>query len=139
MQEREYCFKVKDLEKSKEFCVKNGFNLDYATEQIRTIYRKSNKTMARITEDRWGDNVKLSLDFKEDKLNNESLSIRKESKAVEFTDTDAVLSILDFLGYTKDNVLVRKRWVYSKGDVVCEIDLYDNAENTIVVSIEGED
>ena len=139
MNEREYCFKVKDLEKSRKFCIDNGFNLDSETEQIRTIYRKSDKTMARITEDRWGDNIKLTLDFKEDKLNNESLSIRKESKALEFVDTDSVLSVLEFLGYEKDNVLNRKRWVYSKGKVICEIDLYDNEEQTIVVSIEGED
>ena len=139
MQEREYCFKVYDLEKSKNFCKSSGFALNSETEQIRTIFRKPDKTMARITEDRFGDSVKFSLDFKEDKLNNESLTVRRESMALEFVEIEPVLSILEFLGYEKDNILHRQRWMYQKGDIVCEIDLYDNDEKTIVVSIEGND
>lgn len=141
MVEREYSFKAKNLNECLKFCDSNNFSLSSSTEQFRTIYRKSDKTMARITEDITGDNSKFTLDFKEDKLNksNEALTIRKESKALEFYNIEAVASILDFLEYKKDNVLHRKRWVYIRDKVVCEIDLYDNKDQTIVVSIEGED
>ena len=137
MTEREYCFKVKDLEQSKKFCLDNGFQLVSETEQTRTIYRKSDKTMARITEDKINDKVKLSLDFKEDKLSGESLTVRKESKALVFESLDAVLSILDFLCYNKDNVLKRKRWIFEKDNIVCEIDFYHSEDGVVVVSIEG--
>lgn len=139
MKEREYSLIVYDLDKSKMFCVDNGFLLLSSSEQIRTIYKKPDKTMARITEEKNEDGTRVFLDFKEDKLTGNPLTIRKESKSLSISDIDAVLSILDFLDYKKVNVLYRNRWVYSMGKIICEIDLYDNEEKTIVVSIEGDD
>lgn len=139
MKEREYSVIVKDLEKSQEYCLSNGFCLVSSSEQIRTIYKKPDKTMARITEEKNGEDVKIFLDFKEDKLTGNPLTIRRESKALLIEDIDATLSILDFLDYKKATVLHRNRWVYTKSEIVCEIDLYDNKEKTIVVSMEGED
>ncbi len=136
--EREYCFKVNNLEKSLEFCKTNGFVLISETEQIRTIYRKPDKTMARITTEKTNNGVRYLLDFKEDKLTNSSLNIREESKALVFNDLEAVYSILNFLQYSKDNTLNRKRWTFEKDNIVCEIDLYDAQSNNIVVSIEGD-
>ncbi len=139
MKEREYCFKVKSLIKSLKFCEENGFMLKDKSEQTRTIFRKSDKTMARITIEKKQNIVKYFLDFKEDKLTNLPLNIREESKPLEVFDLDAVYSILNFLKYTKDNILYRKKWTLVKGKVICEIDLYDGKNNEIVVSIEGDD
>lgn len=139
MKEREYSLTVHDLEKSKAFCVDNGFLLVSNSEQVRTIYKRPDKTMARITEEKSENNTNIFIDFKEDKLTGEPLIVRRESKALKVEDVDAVLSILDFLGYKKFNVLHRNRWVYTKGKIVCEIDLYNNEEKAIVVSIEGDD
>lgn len=139
MKEREYCFKTKNLMKSLKYCEENGFVLKDESEQIRTIFRKSDKTMARITIEKKQNNTKCFLDFKEDKLTDLPLNIREESKSLEFFDLDAVYSILNFLNYTKDNILKRKRWTFVKGKVICEIDLYDGKDDEIVVSVEGED
>lgn len=139
MKEREYCFKTRNLEKCKTFCLKNGFSLVSESQQTRTIFRKADKTMARITEDKTKNCSVFSLDFKEDKLSSNVLNVRKESKALVFDDLDAVLSVLDFLNYSKDNVLNRTRFVFEKDSIICEIDIYDFQKDEVVVSIEGQD
>lgn len=137
MNEYEYAKKVRSLKKYINYCEENGFTLKEKTSQIRVIYRKSDKTMARITTNEVNGIKKKSLDFKEDKLSNDELIIRKESKAIEFTDEEAVISILDFLGYEKDNTLDRTRYVYTKKDAVFELDEYVKPNKSCVVSLEG--
>ena len=101
---------------------KNNYYLTENSKQIRTIYRNKNKTIARIKEEK---NIsKKFLDFKEDKLNDETFISRKETLHIEINDDDAVNSILDFLGYIKDNTLIRERIVYKKNDVTFEFDKY---------------
>lgn len=139
MKEREYCLKVKDIDKSIEFIKKEGFILQSENNETRTIFRNPNKTMARITKESNNDGTKTFLDFKEDNLSGNALNIRKESLALEFVDQDAVLSILDFLNYKQDNTLIRKRWVFVLGKVICEVDAYYSPSENYVVSIEGED
>lgn len=139
MKEREYHTKINSIEAGKRFAVGHKFDLIFSAEQNITIFRNENKTMARITENTCSSWTSTILDFKEDKLGESPLSIRRESKAMEISDMEATLSILDFLGYKKDNTLRRNRWVYTKGDITIEIDEYLEPEASFVLSIEGND
>ena len=78
MKEYEYSIKVNDLKKYITFCKDNGFKLIEKTHQIRTIYRNSNKTIARITVNEKNRKITKELDFKEDKLSNDELIITKD-------------------------------------------------------------
>ena len=49
MKEYEYSFKVSSLNPYIDYCKKNNFEFVEETNQSRTIYRNSNKTIARIT------------------------------------------------------------------------------------------
>lgn len=138
MKEYEYSFKVKNIDSYIEYCKKNNYTLKEETEQTRTLYRKNNGTMARITIKTVGESVEKNLDFKDDILNDEILIERRETKSIDFTDVVAVESILDFLGYVKDNTLKRRRLVYIKNNVVFELDIYEEPEIAYVVAIEGE-
>ena len=74
--------------------------------------------MARITINKKNEIVTKQLDFKEDNLfEGQILGERKESLALDYTNDKAVDSILKFLNYTKDNTLIRKRYVYQKDNV----------------------
>ena len=134
MQEYEYSFKTDDITKYIDYCKNNDYELKAETKQTRTLYRNSNKTMARITI----NDDKMFLDFKEDNLNDDILKVRKETKPLEFNDIDTIKSILDFLDYKKDITLIRKRIIYEKGNVKFEIDKYESPEVYNVVAIEGE-
>ena len=138
MTEYEYSFKVKEIDPYIEYCKNNGYEFIEETNQSRTLYRNTNKTMARITIKEKNNIVKKLLDFKDDNITDDILIERRESKSIEFTDDDAVESILDFLNYKKDNTLIRKRYVYKKGNVKFEIDDYEYPEKSYVVAIEGE-
>ena len=138
MNEYEYSKKVKSLKKYINYCEENDFVLKERTKQIRTIYRKNDSTMARITINEKNGILKRELDFKEDKLSNEELIIRRESLALEFNDEKAIESILDFLGYKQDNTLERTRYVYEKEDAKFEFDEYVKPEKCNVVSLEGD-
>ena len=94
--------------------------------------------MARITIKGKNGVTKKLLDFKDDIMTDEVLIERRESQSIEFTDEEAVESILNFLEYKKDNTLIRKRYVYKKGNVKFELDDYDAPEKAFVVAIEGE-
>lgn len=138
MKEYEYSKKVDNLDKYIDYCEINGFVLKEKIKQIRTIYRKNDSTIARITINENNGVIKRELDFKEDKLSDEELIVRKESLSLEFDDEKAVLSILDFLNYKKDNTLERTRYVYEKEDAKFEFDEYVKPEKCNVVSLEGE-
>ena len=135
--EYEYSFKVESLDSYIEYCRKNNYDKVEENKQTRILYRNKNKTMARVTKKEENELVKLFLDFKDDILNDEVLVERKESLPLEFNDEEAVESILKFLEYEKDTILVRTRTVYKKGNVEFEIDDYKSPEKMYVVAIEG--
>ncbi len=132
--EYEYSFNVKSIRKYVNYCVENGYKFIEKNNQIRTIYRKNNGTMARIT---IKNKKKIFLDFKEDKLTGETLIQRKETPMIQISKLSDAEEILDFLEYKKDNTLDRTRQVYEKGGVKFEIDSYRQPEKTYVVAIEG--
>ena len=135
--EYEYSFNVSDIEEYLNYCKKNKYNLESYIKQIRTIYRNKNKTIARITIEK-GKNVVKKLDFKEDKLDNKDLIVRKESKVIKFNSIKNCEDILNFLEYKKDNTLVRDRYTYVLNGVKFEIDHYIQPIDTFVVAIEGD-
>jgi len=137
MQEYEYSFKTDDITKYINYCNNNDYKLIDKVKQTRTLYRNSNKTMARITINEYDDNTKMFLDFKEYNLNDSILKIRKESLPLEFNDIESINSILEFLNYKKDITLIRNRIIYEKDNVKFEIDKYESPEVYNVVAIEG--
>ena len=71
-------------------------------------------------------------------LLDQDLIERRESLPINFDDEKAVESILEFLHYSKDNTLIRTRYVYEKNNVKFEIDEYEQPRKTFVVAVEGE-
>ncbi len=138
MVEYEYSKEVEDLNKFITYCESNGFVLENKYKQTRTIYRNENKTMARITINESDGNIIKELDFKEDKLSSDELIVRKESMSIEFTDDEAVNSILDFLNYNKDNTLIRTRYTDKKDNVKFEFDEYIEPSKKNIIALEGE-
>ena len=78
------------------------------------------------------------MDFKEDKISESVLNVRKESLPIDFTDINAVESILDFLNYKKDNTLIIRRYTFEKNKVKFELDEYTQPKIAYIVAIEGE-
>ncbi len=137
MKEYEYSIIVDSLDKYIDYCEKNNYILSEKIYQTRIIYRKNDNTMARITINKFGDNEYKVLDFKEDKLSYDVLIERKESEPLAFENEKAIISILSFLGYKKDNTLKRNRYVYDKDDVKFELDEYIEPNDNKVISLEG--
>ena len=77
--EYEYSFNVSDIKEYVNYCENNNYVLKSNARQIVTIYR-NNGLIARITKDIHKNKTTYSLDFKEDKLSDEDLVVRKESK-----------------------------------------------------------
>ena len=138
MKEYEFCFEVKELKPYIEYCKLNGYNLVEEGDQERIIYRKSDGTIARVTTNVKNGKIKRSLDFKEYKISESVLNVRKESLPIDFTDINAVESILDFLNYKKDNTLIRRRYTFEKNKVKFELDEYTQPKIAYIVAIEGE-
>ncbi len=136
--EYEYSFEVKSFTKYIDYCRRKKYTLVSQAKETRIIFRKEDKTMARITIKEDGNGVSKYLDFKEDKLSDDVLIERKESKKLQFENDDEVLSILDFLGYKEDNQLVRNRTIYTKKSVKFELDEYIEPSKSLVVAIEGD-
>ena len=129
--EYEYCYKVSNLDEYL-YIIKNKYDFVESYREKRVIYRKDN-TIARITY----KNDDMYLDFKENKLSNDDLIVRKESKTIKFDNIENCEDILDFLGYTKDNSLYRKRTIYKGVGIKFEIDEYFEPESVLVLSFEG--
>lgn len=139
MKEREYSFKVENVKKYIDCLIKLNFNIVADSKQIRTIYKNNNNIMARITENFYSNNKKeIVFDFKEDKLTKDVLIERKESLPIIIDNVDTALSVIDILGFKKTVSLHRQRKVFSKNDVICEIDLYESPNEEFIVSIEGD-
>ena len=106
MEEYEYSFKVKSLKAYYEYCDNNGFTLVSDNNQTRDLYIGKENILARIT--KTSDNI--ILDFKHGDNSSEILHIRKEYIPLEINekDLDAVLSIIDVLGYKQIEHLIKK-------------------------------
>lgn len=136
--EYEYSFKVKSLKPYIEYCEKNGYELKADVKQEGHVLKAPNKTLARIKIDMpKGGPVKKVIDFKDQDDSKTLIKERRESLPLEFSDDEAVKSILEFLGYTDDGSYVRRRRVYQKDDVIFEMDYYIKSRNK-VMAIEGE-
>ena len=135
--EQEYSFKVTNINPFIKYCKDNGYKRIEKTEQVRTLYKKEDKTMLRLTVKKNGRKVIKEMDFKQDIISDDVYIERKESLPITYEDDEAVNSIIDFLGYKKDIELVRTRYVYEKNKVKVEIDDYNSPEEMLVVSIEG--
>ncbi len=135
--EYEYSFKVDNLDELVEFLINNNYELKDKYDQTRIIYKNNSSVMARITSNKYEDREDKVLDFKDDDLSDRLVKVRRESSPLTIDDKNIefVNSLLEMLGYEEKVVLNRNRLVYSKDDVIFEIDKYDN---DIVVSIEGE-
>jgi adenylate cyclase class IV len=136
--EQEYSFKVSDLKPFFTYLDNNKYELIETTEQVRTLYKKNDNTMLRLTIKKSNDKVVKELDFKQDNLSNNAYIERKESLPIVYEDEEAVQSIINFLDYKKAIELVRKRYVYKKNDIKFEIDEYISPEQALVVAIEGQ-
>ena len=137
--EYEYSFKVKELEPYISYCEQNGYKKTKDIEQEGNEFKGPNKTVARIkiSKPKKGKIVKV-LDFKEDDESAVLVKNRRESLPLEFEDGKAIMSILEFLGYTKPNgSYTRTRIVYEKDKVKFEMDYYHQSKNK-VMAIEGE-
>ena len=84
--EHEYGFKVNKLEPFFKYCENNNYDLVETTEQIRTIYKKEDNTMLRLTINKINDKVVKELDFKQDNLSNNPYIERKESLPITYED-----------------------------------------------------
>lgn len=135
--EYEYSFKVKDIKEYLLYLEDNGYKLTSNCNQQRILYKNKNKTMARVTIEEVNHKKIKKLDFKEDKLSDDDLTIRKETKSLIFTNGDEIEEILAFLGYYKAKILIRNRSVYQKGNVKFEIDKYEYPFKDYVVALEG--
>lgn len=135
--EQEFSFKVTNINPFINYCKDNCFIKLEKTEQVRTLYKKEDKTMLRLTVKKSGRKVVKEMDFKQDILSSDVYIERKESLPISYEDDEAVNSIIDFLGYKKDVELVRTRYVFEKDKVKVEIDNYISPEKMLVVSIEG--
>ena len=136
--EQEYSFKVSDLRPFFTYLDNNNYELIETTEQVRTLYKKNDNTMLRLTVKKSNDKVVKELDFKQDNLSNDAYIERKESLPIVYEDDEAVQSIINFLDYKKAIELVRKRYVYKKNDIKFEIDEYISPEQALVVAVEGQ-
>lgn len=137
--EYEYSIIVKDIDKYIDYCKKNKYVLKKQMRQERLIYRNDGN-MARITKEyEVNGSAKLYLDFKEDRISNDDLIVRKESKTISFDNFENCENILTFLGYQIDmmNILDRTRIVYVKDDIKFEIDSYEKPKKCFVLAIEG--
>ncbi len=137
MKENEYSFEVKNLIPYIEYCGNNGYELVSSNKQQRIIYRHPNSTMARVTIIEKNGKAIKELDFKESVLSTSVLHERKESLPINFDDEKAIKSILDFLGYKRDNTLIRTRVVFKKGRVKLELDDYEFPRKAFIVAVEG--
>lgn len=139
MKEREYSFKVTNVNTIINYLTNHDFKLVLDCAQTRTIFKNTNNIMARITENKFSSGKEeIILDFKEDKLTDEILVERKESLPLVVDGLEIALSTIDILGYKQSIILQRQRKTFVKNNVICEIDLYTSPNRENVISIEGE-
>lgn len=137
MKEYEYSFEVRNLEPYIKYCLDKGYQLIEETNQSRILCPNNEGTMARITIKESAGKIIKQLDFKDDILTDDILIERRETLPLVFEDDHVVDSILEFLNYKKDKLLLRKRKVFKLQGVTFELDEYESPSKTFVVAIEG--
>lgn len=136
--EYEYSFKVTDLKPFIKFIEDNKFIKIDENYQSRTLYKKEDKTMARITvSGKNSEESKIIFDFKDDEDSDNLLKERRETLPLEITNIEIAKSIIEFLGYKENKILIRKRQIFKKEDVEFELDEYESPEKMLVVAVEG--
>ena len=138
-EEYEYSFKVKSIKEFIDYCKKNKYRKIDEYKQVRTLYKNGGKIMARITKNIYEDRTVEILNFKDDNLNNNILSVSRESLDLHITKENKkfVKSLISILELNDEKVLKRHRVVYKKGHVKFEIDEY-TVPKMKVVAIEGD-
>ena len=138
-EEYEYSFKVKSIKEFIDYCKKNKYRKIADYKQVRTLYKNGGKIMARITKNIYEDRTVELLNFKDDNLNNNILSVSRESLDLLITKENKkfVKSLISILDLNDEKVLKRHRMVYKKGHVKFEIDEY-TIPKMKVVAIEGD-
>ena len=138
-EEYEYSFKAKSIKEFIDYCTKNKYRKIDEYKQVRTLYKNGGKIMARITKNIYEDRTVEILNFKDDNLNNNILSVSRESLDLHITKENKkfVKSLISILDLNDEKVLKRHRVVYKKGHVKFEIDEY-TVPKMKVVAIEGD-
>ena len=138
-QEYEYSFQVKDVNEFIQYCIDHNYEKVESYYQIRTLFKNGGKIMARITKNTYDNQTVELLNFKDDNLNDETLTVRRETDELMITDDNRnfVTSLIDILDLNTKKVLERNRVVYQKNHVKFEIDDYISPAMK-VVAIEGE-
>lgn len=138
-QEYEYSFQVKDVNEFIQYCIDHNYEKVESYHQIRTLFKNGGKIMARITKNTYDNQTVELLNFKDDNLNDETLTVRRETDELMITDDNRnfVTSLIDILDLNTKKVLERNRVVYQKNHVKFEIDDYISPAMK-VVAIEGE-
>ena len=136
--EYEYSFKVKETKDFINYCLNNNYKKTDDYNQIRTLYKNNGKVMARITKNIYKDKTVEVLNFKDDNLNDNVLTVNRETKDLIITNDnrDFVKSLIDILDLNNKKELIRHRIVFIKDSVKFEIDEYEVPEMK-VVAIEG--
>lgn len=138
-QEYEYSFQVKDVNEFIQYCIDHNYEKVESYHQIRTLFKNGGKIMARITKNTYDNQTVELLNFKDDNLNDETLTVCRETDELVITDDNRnfVTSLIDILDLNTKKVLERNCVVYQKNHVKFEID--DHISPAMkVVAIEGE-
>ncbi len=137
--EYEYSFKVKEIKEFINYCLNNNYKKIDDYKQIRTLYKNNGKIMARITKNIYNDKIIEILNFKDDNLNDDVLTVSRETKDLIITNENKefVKSLIDILDLNNKKELIRNRIVFIKDNVKFEIDEYE-VPKMKVVAIEGE-
>lgn len=137
-EEYEYSFKVKSLDEFINYCTINKYRKIEDYKQVRTLYKNGSKVMARVTKNIYEDKTLEILNFKENNLDDDVLTISHETADLIITKENRkfVNSLIEILNLDKIKVLKRNRVVYKKGKVKFEIDEYISPKMK-VVAIEG--
>ena len=137
--EYEYSFKVKEIKEFINYCLNNNYKKIDDYKQIRTLYKNNGKIMARITKNIYNDKIIEILNFKDDSLNDDVLTVSRETKDLIITNENKefVKSLIDILDLNNKKELIRNRMVFIKDNVKFEIDEYE-VPKMKVVAIEGE-
>lgn len=129
--EYEYCYKVDDLKDYLSY-IENNYKFQEKYHEERIIYRNKDK-IARIS----SRNGEIFLSFKENKISDSDLTVRKESMEIKVDSLKKCEDILKFLDYKKDNVITRIRSVFVGEGIKFEVDEYMKPEKSFILSFEG--
>ena len=139
--EYERSFKVASVKPYIEYCEENGFVLEEIVEQNRVVFENkfSNNIIARITTETKDGVAVTVFDCKNVGKRESNLKVSSESIPLVVTNEnkEKIFSILETLDFFEAANNLRKRYVYSKGNVKFEIDEYIRPQ-TNVIAIEGE-